>query len=215
MTKLRLSWPNRITIARILLIGPFVMAMLHLNDPRYAPWSRYAALATFLCMAASDALDGWLARRSRNVTTLGAFLDPLADKLLITCASLLLAAPATAVPGLPLPDVVVVIIIGKDLYTVLGFLIVYLVVGQVKIAPDCFGKAGTVLQVSLVAAILASPEIIRWLPAYRTFVVVLWWLASACAVATVLSYTRKGSRFLSEYENRARQNHSENPPTPR
>ena len=83
MGKLRMSWPNRITIARILLIVPFVIAMLHINDPGYKPWARYVALAIFIAMSLSDAMDSFLARQNNCITRLGTFLDPLADKCLV------------------------------------------------------------------------------------------------------------------------------------
>ena len=83
----KLSWPTRISITRILLIVPFVTCMLHINDSELTPQTqtllRYVATAIYCLMALSDALDGYLARRLRQVTQLGAFLDPLADKLLI------------------------------------------------------------------------------------------------------------------------------------
>ncbi|MBN1846909.1 MAG: CDP-alcohol phosphatidyltransferase family protein [Sedimentisphaerales bacterium] len=200
MATLRMSWPNRITLARILLIVPFVIVMLHVNDPDYTPWARYGALLIFLIMAISDALDGYLARRYHDITGLGTFLDPLADKLLITCACLLLAAPQTAIPHVMLPDVVVVIIIGKDLYTILGFLIVYFITGRIKITPAASGKLSTLLQLSMVLAVLIAPEMIRWFGGYRYFVQTLWWAASASAVLTVIQYTRQGSRFMGEFE---------------
>ena len=202
MPKLRMSWPNRITLARIMLIVPFVIVMLHVNDPAYMPWARYGALLIFLIMALSDALDGYLARRQKSITALGTFLDPLADKLLITCACLLLAAPRTAIHGMELPDVVVVIIIAKDLYTTLGFLIVYFVTNKIKITPDTAGKLSTLLQLSMVLAILISPDIMRIFSAFQYFVRVLWWTATASAILTVIQYTRQGCRFMAEQEQR-------------
>ena len=200
MSKLRMSWPNRITIGRIMMIVPFVIVMLHVNDPEYQPWARYGALLIFLIMALSDALDGYLARKFHDITGLGTFLDPLADKLLITCACLLLAAPQTAIHGMELPHVVVVIIIAKDLYTTLGFLIVYFVTEKIKITPDKPGKLSTLLQLSMVLAILISPDVMRILPGFRYFVEVLWWSATGSAVLTVIQYTRAGSRFMAEHE---------------
>jgi CDP-diacylglycerol--glycerol-3-phosphate 3-phosphatidyltransferase len=202
MSKLRLSWPNRITILRILLIVPFVIVMLHVNDPEYQPWARYAALAMFVVAAISDAVDGWLARRYRDITLLGKFLDPLADKLLITCTVLLLAAPSTALPGMKLPGAVVVIIIGKDLYTVLGFMIIYLVTFEMTIVPVRMGKLSTVLQLSMVIAILVAPDVRPHWPAYDAVPRVLWWAAATAAILTVVIYTRNGSRYITEYEHR-------------
>ena len=198
--KLRMSWPNRITLARILLTGPFVIAMLHINDAEYQPWSRYGALTIFIVMALSDAMDGCLARQNNCITKLGTFLDPLADKLLITCSCLLLASTKSAVSGMRLPDVVVVVIIGKDIYTILGFIIIYLITSQMKIVPVAAGKISTSVQLSMVIAILISPEVAAVLPKFVYLPQILWWAATALAVVTVVIYTRNGTRYMNEYE---------------
>ena len=212
MAQPRLSWPNRITVARILCIIPFVIAMLHMNTPRYTPWARYAALIIFSAMAISDVLDGFLARRLRTVTSLGTFLDPLADKLLITTACLLLTMETTAVAHARLPATVVVIIIGKDLYTVLGFVIIYLIAGRRHIVPATAGKACTALQCVMVLAILIHPEMHRFWPAAARILPVFWWAATATAIMTVLVYTRNGARFLGEYEQRLKNHDPARPP---
>ena len=129
---MKLNWANRVTIVRMLLIAPFVSLMLKINDPaishgmRYA--ARYAAFAIFMCMAASDAIDGFLARVRGQVTKLGSFLDPTADKLLITCACLLLASERAGVGGFLLPPTVVVVILAKDIMLLVGFVIIYLLI---------------------------------------------------------------------------------------
>ncbi len=202
MTKLRLTWPNRITIMRVMLIGPFVMAMLHLKDPRYVPWARYVSLVLFVVAAASDALDGYLARKYKQETLLGRFLDPLADKLLITCSVLLLAIPSTALEEMRLPDMLVVLIIGKDLYTVLGFIIIYFITSELHIVPARMGKYCTVVQAVMVPAMLLGPDVLPVWPHYRLIVVALWWLAGLAAVLTVVTYTRNGSRYVNAYEQR-------------
>ena len=67
------NWANRITIARILFIPPFVILMLKMHEEGTAMW-RYAALVIFVLMAISDWVDGYLARKKKLATTLGAFL---------------------------------------------------------------------------------------------------------------------------------------------
>jgi len=201
-----MSWPNRITIARIILIVPFVIAMLRINDPDYMPWSRRGALVIFLVMAASDALDGYLARKLNCESLLGAFLDPLADKLMIVCSCLLLSAGPAAIRGMELPSAVVVIIIGKDLYTILGFVIVYLITNEVTIVPARAGKLCTAFQIAMVSGILISPDVMGVFGGFKYVVMVLWWLAAAFAVVTTITYTRNGSRFINEYEDGLKQN---------
>jgi len=157
---MKLTWATRITLLRILLIFPFVSCMLKINDPELtAVWRyamRYISVVVFLTMAISDAVDGYLARRRNQVTKLGAFLDPLADKLLMTCACLLLASDRGHVEGFLLPPTVVVLIIGKDLFLLMGFIIVYLITMQIRIRPVFIGKMATTLQLTMVAGILTA-----------------------------------------------------------
>ena len=112
-----MTWANQITILRILLILPFVICLLKVNEPDYGKFMRYMALWIFLVMCVSDVLDGYMARVKGQVTRLGTFLDPLADKILTTCACVLLAVPGTAIEGFLLPSAVVVLIIYFNLST--------------------------------------------------------------------------------------------------
>ena len=84
-----LSWPNRISLMRLLLVAPFIVLLM--NQQQWGPSARYGALAIFIVMAVSDAIDGMLARRLNQITRLGAILDPLADKVLVICSVVLLS----------------------------------------------------------------------------------------------------------------------------
>ncbi len=194
---MKLTLANEITILRVLLIAPFVICMLKIHD-NYA--MRYIALAIFLVMCISDALDGYIARSRKQVTRLGSFLDPMADKLLMACACILLANPRTAIDGYFLPPTIVVLIIGKDLLLLLGFVIIYLITSHVHIVPIFAGKAATVLQLSMVAAVLLAPDIHPHLPLWRDFAQLLWWSAAGLAVATTLVYIRGGIRYIEKFE---------------
>ena len=201
---MKLSWASRITILRILLIIPFVSFMLKINDPKLSTLEqnamRYVSIIIFLAMAVSDVIDGYLARRKKQITKLGAFLDPIADKLLITSACLLLASQRGHVEDFLLPPTVVVLIIGKDLFLLIGFTIVYLITSRVHIAPVFIGKLATVLQLSMVAGILIAPEVSSFLPGWIWFLRVLWWSAAGSAILATLIYIRNGSRYIEEYE---------------
>ncbi|MGA2172485.1 MAG: CDP-alcohol phosphatidyltransferase family protein [Sedimentisphaerales bacterium] len=201
---MKLSWANRITILRILLIAPFVSCMLQINDTELSEHLRhlirYSAVAIFLLMAISDGLDGFLARRNGQATKLGTFLDPTADKLLITSASLLLASHQAGVAGFILPSTVVVLIIGKDVLIFIGFLIVYFLTGKVRVVPVFAGKASTALQLSMVAAILIAPEVSSAWHGWVYFVQVLWWSAAAAALVAALVYVRAGSKLIEQSE---------------
>lgn len=201
---LRLSWPTRITLLRILLIAPFIGCMLNTHDPRFSESTqellRYIAVGLFFLMAISDMLDGYWARHRKQITKLGTFLDPLADKLLITSASLLLVSERGHVEGWQLPVMVVVLIIGKDILITLGFLVVYLITSQIHIVPVWTGKLATALQSMMVTAVLIAPELAAVVPGYRWFVRVLWWSAAGVAVLAALIYIRDGSRYIEHYE---------------
>ncbi len=199
-----LSWANRITILRILLIAPFVSCMLQINDAGLSEHIRhlirYSAVAIFFLMAISDGVDGYLARKNHEATRLGAFLDPMADKLWITSASLLLTSHHAGVEGFILPPTVVVLIIGKDVLIFLGFVIVYFLTGKIRTVPAFAGKASTALQLSMGAAILIAPEVSTVLHGWVYFVRLLWWSAAAAAVLATLVYIRTGSKFIEQYE---------------
>jgi CDP-diacylglycerol--glycerol-3-phosphate 3-phosphatidyltransferase len=201
---MKLNMANRITILRILLIVPFVICMLKINDAVLSgvmrDMVRHISIVVFLFMAISDVLDGYLARRKGQTTKLGSFLDPTADKLLMTSACLLLASERGHVDGFRLPPTVVVLIIGKDLFLLIGFLTIYFITSQVRIIPALIGKVATFLQLSMVTAILIAPEISRFVPGWIWFLRVLWWSAAGTAILATLIYIRMGSRYIEQYE---------------
>lgn len=203
---MKLNWANRITIIRVLLIAPFVILMLKINeqelDESVRNLMRYLATAVFMFMALSDALDGFLARKNRQVTRLGAFLDPMADKLLMTCACLLLASNRGHIENFRLPIPVVVLIIGKDLFLLIGFVIVYFITFKIFITPILIGKIATALQLIMVLATLISPEVSRLVPAWKLPLNILWWSAAGTAILATLIYIRSGSRYIAEHENK-------------
>ncbi len=188
-----LNWPNRLTIARILLVAPLVICLLNLNSG-WAGW-RHLAIVLFGLMAASDGLDGYLARHLHAETALGGFLDPVADKLLVTCAVVLLAIEPTAVPGFQLPSWVPVIAIGKDVLIVIGFLLVYAASGAFMLQPRALGKACTLVQLILVAYVLVAPSLPVRVPWLLT---ALSAGASLVAVIALADYIREGNRFAAE-----------------
>ncbi len=201
---MELTWANRMTILRILLIVPFVICMLKINDLKFNSdlrnVMRYIATVIYLFMAVSDGLDGYLARIKKQTTRLGTFLDPVADKLLITSACLLLTSERGHVSEFILPSTVVVLIIGKDLFLLIGFVIVYFITSQFLIAPVLIGKIATALQLSMVGAVLLAPEISFVVPGWIWFLRILWWSAAGTALLATLIYIRNGSRYIEQYE---------------
>jgi cardiolipin synthase (CMP-forming) len=201
---MKLNWANRITILRILLLIPFVSCMLNANDPeatlQMRHMMRYISIVIFLTMAVSDIIDGYLARRKSQVTAIGSFLDPMADKLLMTCACVLLTLPRGGIEGFLLPTTVAVLIVGKDMFLLMGFFVIYLTTFQVKVVPALIGKIATALQLSMVTAILLAPDISHVITGWIWFLRVLWWSAAGTAVLATLIYIRMGSRYIEQYE---------------
>jgi len=192
-----LNWPNRLTIARIVLVAPLVICLL--NSQADQPHWRRLALGILAVMAMTDALDGFLARRLGEETPLGRFLDPVADKLLITSAVVLLAIESTAVQGYQLPSWVPVIAIGKDLLTVIGFGLIYATTGEYFVEPRVCGKACTAVQLGMIALCLLAPDLAGVWPAVRTMVTGLYWIAGGLAIVAAADYIRIGNRFAAAY----------------
>lgn len=201
--RFHLGWPNRVTLARLLLVWPFAACLLYLSDPGLA-WLRWVALGIFGLMAISDALDGFLARRLNDESVLGRFLDPLADKLLITVAVLMLALVGVRrssgdapISELHLPGWVALAAVAKDLIVSLGFAIIYFYTGRVFLQPRLIGKSCTAVQLAMVLAVLLWPDLPVWLSFLPR---VLWYTATALAVAATLDYVRLGSRQVAGAE---------------
>ena len=195
-----LSWPNRISILRLLLVAPFVILLL--NQRQWGHAARYLGLGIFLVMAFSDLLDGVLARRLNSKTRLGSILDPLADKTLIIFSVLLLARQDSAVPGAKLPNWVVVAVIAKDLWVIVGFVVVYLVTDRFRVRPTLAGKAATAGQLMMVICVLLAPEL-NALGYGRLRVGGLLVRVASCAVVglsllAIIAYTRLGLSFVVE-----------------
>ncbi|MCO6437087.1 MAG: CDP-alcohol phosphatidyltransferase family protein [Phycisphaerae bacterium] len=177
-----LTWPNAISAARMVLLLPLSLILIEFPAD---PFWRRVAFGLFLVMAVSDALDGYLARRLGQQSRAGFVLDPLADKLLIAVALVLLAIPATAVPGHRVPWWVPAIVIGKDIVVTLGLAALYLKIGRGLDRPRLTGKVCTLFQLVLVGLVLAAPDLPS--PVVRTLPTV-WWMASGLAVAAVIDY---------------------------
>ena len=193
-----LNWPNRITLLRLLLVAPFVMAM---QRQQAEGVYRYVALGILAAMAASDLLDGILARRLNAASRLGAILDPLADKVTIICAAVLLSLDHSSIRGAQLPQWVAVLIVGKDLWVLVGFVVLFLLTGSVHVRPSRLGKFSTAAQLAMVLAVLLSPDI-NHLGGRAGFQLAraLWLAVSVLCVLSVISYTRLGLILLAQTE---------------
>ncbi len=152
---------NKITIGRIVLVPFFAVQLLYYAKTG-ADLHRWLAVAAFLLAAASDWLDGYLARHCGQHTELGAVLDPLADKLLSMSALVLLSIGFTwDLARLPLW--LVGTVIGRDVILILGWLVVHHFHPGIEVRPRFIGKTGTVLLMAcVVCVLLRGPALLTW-----------------------------------------------------
>ena len=177
----QLNLANVITISRILLIPVFLVLLLS-GIPE--PYGDIAAAAVFILAAATDKLDGYVARRSKQITTLGQFLDPLADKLLIAAALIALVSQGRIAAW------VAMLIIGREV--AVSVLRIVGVSQGISIPADKYGKLKTVLQIVYVVYVLVPTERIADLIQVSTdvAVVIQWILAAVVVVVTLASGVR-------------------------
>ncbi len=125
---------NQLTLLRILLVPPFVILLLY----GYQGW----ALVTFICAGVTDLFDGLIARRTGQKTTLGAWLDPTADKLLLVSMFVMLTLPGIGSAN-RLPLWFTVLVLSRDITIVITVAVVNLAVGPRTFRPSIFGKVAT------------------------------------------------------------------------
>ncbi len=129
-----LTAANQLTITRMLLIPAFVILLLY----GYRGW----ALLTFFTAALTDLFDGLIARWTGQKTTLGAWLDPMADKLLLVTMFVMLTLPEVGAPN-RLPLWFTVLVISRDVAIVMTVAVVNLAVGPRTFRPSIYGKVAT------------------------------------------------------------------------
>ncbi len=174
------STPNFLTLLRICL-APFLVAAI--LEGHYE-----LSFALFVAAGLTDLLDGTLARLLRQRSMLGHYLDPVADKLLLSTLFLVLLHK-----GL-MPVTVTVLVFGRDVAILLVAAILYAAVGRREFHPSLFGKANTLAQIGAVAAVLLEQlTAASWVGYFRT---VALDLTMALTVASGLHYAWLVSRRL-------------------
>jgi CDP-diacylglycerol--glycerol-3-phosphate 3-phosphatidyltransferase len=176
--------PNFLTIMRIFLVPVIVAALVQekLFSVQFGSLlipNDWLALGFFLAAAATDMLDGYLARRWRQVTTIGTLLDPIADKLLVS-AALIALVQVNAVPGW-----IVILIVGRE-FAVSGLRSIAAAEGYTIRASD-LGKTKMIAQVAAVTCLLLS---LRH-PVLHTPGIILTWGVVLFAILSAASYFRK------------------------
>jgi cardiolipin synthase len=162
------SAPNLLTLARICL-APFLVAAI--LEGHYA-----LSFVLFVAAGLTDALDGLLARWLKQHSVLGQYLDPVADKLLLSTLFLVLLYKGQ------IPVTVTVLVFGRDLGILLVAAILYAAVGRREFKPSVFGKANTLAQIAAVAAVLLRQlTAAHWVAIFRSLAL------DATIVLTVIS----------------------------
>ncbi|SLN48652.1 CDP-alcohol phosphatidyltransferase family protein [Oceanibacterium hippocampi] len=168
-----MNLPNCITLARLFSVPLIVWLMLADRT--------LAALAVFLLAGLSDAVDGIIAKRFNLVTDLGRFLDPVADKLLLTSVYVTLGLKGG------LPTWLVILVVSRDLLIVGGALFSIFLGMSMRVLPSFISKLNTLLQILLAALALAHME---YADLYATAFDILVGLVAATTVLSGAGYLR-------------------------
>ncbi len=193
-----MNFPNSLTILRIffvpLLVAALVQENVALNVGPLRVTNEWLALAIFLSAAATDLLDGYLARRWRQVTTIGTLLDPIADKLLVSAALISLVQVRV------LPGWMAILIIGRE-FAVSGLRAIAAAEGYTIRASD-LGKTKMFSQVVAISCMLLSVRH-SWLLLPGK---ILMWGVIFFAILSAMSYFRKFWHKVDERIKKRRRN---------
>jgi cardiolipin synthase len=184
---------NWLTVLRILLVPVFVTLLVYRRPG--------LAIAVFATAAATDLLDGWVARRRGMQSRLGAFLDPLADKILLTASFVMLTWLKV------LPFWITAVVLTRDGVLALGTLLIHMIGARVYPRPTWAGKITTFLQVLTVLVSLLGHY--AWARrGWRTPEPLLW-LAAGFTILSGLQYLVRGMRFLNAAQDAEREDSHE------
>lgn len=150
-----ITLPNLLTIFRMVLIPVFVSMLFY----QKFVW----ALVIFVAAGVTDGLDGLLARRFGQATHLGRILDPIADKLMLVTSFVVLSMrsvfPNPLPRHLPIPFWVMITVISRDVFILIGAAAINMVTGFRDFRPSFPGKVSTVVQIVAVAAVMLAARI--------------------------------------------------------
>jgi len=175
---LPINTPNLLTIIRILLTPLFVILLLR---GLYG-----SALLVFSIAGISDGLDGFIARYYNQRTTLGAYLDPIADKLLLASAFVSMAVLKI------LPSWVAVIVITRDVLIIMGIAIFTITEKSYRVKPSIISKITTVSQITTIILTLINVSTM----AFTTLMIILFRITSALTTVSGLHYIYLGMIIL-------------------
>ncbi|MCW5891802.1 MAG: CDP-alcohol phosphatidyltransferase family protein [bacterium] len=180
-----LNVPNLLTLLRLIAIPVFLILLM---DFRWAE-----ALGVFVAAGVTDALDGAIARLTHTKTTLGAYLDPAADKLLLMAAFLALGFMQEV------PRWLVVIVISRDVILVLGYFLLFVMTqSAMEVRPSVAGKLSTFFQLSTVAVVLLGRVAPAAVPAWAELA--LCWTTGVVTAVAGLQYMARGLLWLQGHD---------------
>jgi cardiolipin synthase (CMP-forming) len=176
-----LTAANQLTILRLLLVPVFALCMLY-GRPG-------AALLAFAVAGVTDALDGLIARRTGQSTALGAWLDPMADKLLVATMFVMLTVPGLGMPQ-RLPLWLTVLVLSRDIAIVLTVAVVNLAVARRTFRPTMLGKTATAVYL-LTGVVALYANVLG-----RELALVTWcvWLTLVITLASATQYVVQMAR---------------------
>jgi cardiolipin synthase len=178
------SLPNLLTLSRIGVIP--VLLLLYLNQP----WTRWAALFLFIAAGVTDWLDGYLARNRGQMSAIGRFLDPIADKLLVSAVIFLLVA-VDSITGLVLLPALVILC--REI--LVSGLREYLAEIQVSVPVSTLAKWKTMIQMVALGFLVVGDHGPDFLPVQLIGEVGLW-LAAALTLVTGYDYLSRGLKHM-------------------
>ena len=178
-----MNLPNKLTIFRVILIPFFVVFLL--LDPSNQTY-RYIEDAIFIIASLTDMLDGKIARKYNLVTNFGKFMDPLADKLLVSAAMICLIATGQ------LAAWIVIVIISRE-FIISGFRLIASDNGIV-IAASYWGKFKTVFQMLMIIVLIANIQ----MPFFTVLGTILIYVALVLTIVSLIDYIVKNKDVLKE-----------------
>jgi cardiolipin synthase len=182
---------NQLTIARMVMI-PLMITLVLSN---HTGW----AFVVFVFAGLSDILDGLIARHYKQSSTLGTFLDPMADKLLMTACFIVLSIPdhPQSFPEFSAPNHIpiylTIVTISRDVFIVLTALVIHLGTGLSRFPPSFLGKVTTLTQVAMIGFVLLFNALGREAP---ILIQALSWLTLAATLASGLHYIHYVARIV-------------------
>ena len=193
-----LTLATKVTLLRILGIPVFVALVVYylmgLRAGNDQVGLRIGAFAVFVLVAATDALDGYLARSRNEITKVGKVLDPLADKGLLLAGLILLTRPSVPQLEPHIPIWFTILVISRDAVLLTGYFVIHHLAGHTEVRPRWSGKTGTALTMVVVGWVL-----LQW--DERLFNILVW-TAAACTAISVLHYFTDGARQLAKVAHR-------------